>query len=287
MSVEKVRGFDDLKKRISNFPIVQFDYKQINSVVQSCDLKDPSNRILLMNEWLNEPMIFPDANTETLMKLPWLNLGSFNISLIPITPKQTNVGTLFRLVTMGSSSLEETVEYDIYSLYSGYVFGPQKSCLDGFMRAYPGKISAIDMRIRGIPNEDGKFLMMIFHKKGEYRQFQMLKIRMQILLERAHFSVFNYQDLKDSKFLGLTQQKNIHPNLVKLMIYFLIALDRRKVKKREIQQAKDLGFLHPEANTLSEVNFNDPKWIKDYIDSCEYWVLDEGAPNLFEAAKMI
>ncbi len=287
MSVEKVRGFDELKKLINDFPIIQFDYKQINSIVQSCDLKDPSNKILLMNEWYNEPMIFPDVNTETIMKLPWLKLGLFNISLIPFSPKQTNVGTLFRLVTMGNSDLEEPIEYDIYSYYSYYLFGPQKSCYEGFFRAYPGKVCAIDMRMRGIPDEDRKFLMMIFHKKGEFRQFQMLKIRMQILLERAHFSVFNYQDLKDSKFLGLTQQKNIHPNLVKLLVHYLIALDGRKVKKKELQRAKDLRLLHPEATSLHEINFNDPQWIKDYIESCGFWKLDEEAPNLFEAAKMI
>lgn len=56
---------------------------------------------------------------------------------------------------------------------------------------------------------------------------------------------------------------------------------------RSISKAKKLMLIHDDAKELKQIIYNDPLWINDYSQISEYWILDEQAPSLFEAAKLI
>ena len=285
-NVEKIRGHDALLAKICGFPEFHFDYKQLNTLVQSFDLKDPANRILTCTEWLQNSVIVPELSVEVLTKLPWFEYGPLKMTLIPFTPKNTNAGTIFRMITIGNPNLEEIIDYEVQARCCHYCFTPKDWLVKSVITITPGKINAVDIRMDCITTEENPYFTMIFYKKKDYRLFNMLQVRMLVFVERAFFRVQTYQDIVDSKFLSLANQSNIHPSFAKLMVYYLMGLATKNPKKKEIQRAKDLGLIHPNAKTIHEINFNEPKWVIDYLDATEHWYFDENASNVFEGARM-
>ena len=46
-------------------------------------------------------------------------------------------------------------------------------------------------------------------------------------------------------------------------------------------------LIAKDVKRLDQINYNDPLWINDYCQISDYWFLDDQAPNLFEAAKIL
>ncbi|MCG3257991.1 MAG: hypothetical protein KAU62_17930 [Candidatus Heimdallarchaeota archaeon] len=207
-----------IENHIRKFPQLEFNLDDSGEILNQINLKDPSNQALLVEEWSQQPLVYTSYNEETLQRMRWVDMGLFQMSLLPILKEYTGSGVPIQIIIKGKESINRDLGLALFSQLNSDTLVPDEKTLIG-----NGMVSANNLTVftgtisKGmLNNKENKFLLVFFANE------QIIEQRIFVKFNYKNVKIDNYDELKDSKFLSLAEQKNIHPNIVKKLIHLLV-----------------------------------------------------------------
>ncbi len=215
---KKAAAKSDMRNLVKTFPKIEVGIEDFGKILEEIDLKDPSNQAFLISDWQDEPLVYSDYNKETTAKTKWIDLGTFKISIIPILKHYKGTGIPIQLMFLGKDNLNADEQVSIFGEVNEETFAPEENRLIGNAIVSSGKLTVVRGVIsKGVTKkENNKFLLLFMTSNGFIQQ------RIIVDFNYQPFSVTDYEEVKESRFLGLADEKHIHPRIVKKITQLLL-----------------------------------------------------------------
>jgi hypothetical protein len=208
----------DMRNYVKSFPKSEVNLNDFGEILEEVDLKDPSNQALIISEWLDRPLIFSDYNTATIEKMKWIDLGDFKLSFVPILKEYKGIGVPIQLMFLGKGSLRQDLQISAFGEMNEETMAPDENYLISNAIVSADNLTVVRGAVsKGFTKkEDSSFLLILRTPTGFIQQ------RIIVNFDYLESSVNDYEELKETRFLGLADEKHIHPRVVKKISQLLL-----------------------------------------------------------------
>ncbi|MHA1303299.1 MAG: hypothetical protein ACTSQE_06465 [Candidatus Heimdallarchaeaceae archaeon] len=207
---------EELKKRIEQYPVAEIDLTKTWETISALDLNEKGYEVLTIEKWKERPEVISDFNIELDQKLQWINTGIFRITFIPMIPKYRNNGLPIRIITVGNPQFAAMTKFGLFAEYETESFIPSMDNIVCEIGVISGRITVVDAFFSGLSLSKDEITLLLASDSG------LLKLRIKLKFQKEEMKVKDFDELKKSRFFGLADQKNVHPNVVKRIVTKLV-----------------------------------------------------------------
>ena len=214
-----------VKARIAEYPEVWINLDKHQKIVENADLDKSENKFLFI-EKLEQGKILgkttegsapEELNREILEQFEWIDLEFLKITAYPVTRNYIQKGIIVRFL-LWTGDIPEALNVKAYAEINKETFFPESVITEFSLNQ--NTILATDLFISGdMKGEEQNYFLTLFSFSQSAEMNEMfLKIRIKALIEKKEIETDNYQELKESNFLNLIEQKHIHPLSIKSIV---------------------------------------------------------------------